>query len=198
VRISHYLEVDLIDGRIVFYAQSPRIPEIMVQVPSLDPYLKGDGALFSRGTVYRYMLWRVWDTSRPLLNWLLLNPSTADHKTDDNTMKKCTKFARTWGYGGQITTNIFAYRSTQPGFLKIIPDPVGPLNIAALGLAARSCQRVICGWGQWGRVNDRGNEVLALLREKGVEPWIMRMGANGQPWHPLYLPDNSHPIKWPS
>lgn len=193
------MECDLVDGQVVFYVPGHLPTGFTTEQKSLDGFMNGNGAAFSRNGVYRYLLWRIWDKSRPLVNWLLLNPSTADETKDDNTMKKCTKLANYWGYGGHITTNIFAFRSTQPSLLKTADDPVGPVNIACIGFAARSCRKVICGWGQWGRINNRGNEVLRELRDHGVKPYMLRMGANGQPWHPLYLPDapKTHPVPVP-
>ncbi|SAL75871.1 hypothetical protein AWB68_04863 [Caballeronia choica] len=44
------------------------------------------GAQLSDCGSYRYRLWREWDTSRPTLAFLMLNPSTADHLNDDPTI----------------------------------------------------------------------------------------------------------------
>lgn len=149
--------------------------------------LTSDGALFSEDETYRYLLWRVWDVSRPLLGWILLNPSTADHEQSDPTMDRCNKRARAYGYGGQITANAFALRSRDPKLLRQHPYPVGQFNNSAIGLCARSTQRVICGWGGHGKFMERGAVVLRLLRENAITPYCLDMGDNGQPKHPLYL-----------
>lgn len=149
--------------------------------------LTENGAMFSEDETYRYLLWRIWNTSRPLLGWVLLNPSTADHELSDNTMDRCNTRAKEWGYGGQITANIFAARSRDPAILYTHSDPVGPLNDAAIGLCARSTQRLICGWGGHGKFLGRGVKVLRLLRENSIIPYALDMGKNGQPKHPLYL-----------
>ena len=31
----------------------------------------------------RYQLWRIWNQEKPLILFILLNPSNADHKNDD-------------------------------------------------------------------------------------------------------------------
>ncbi len=59
------------------------------------------GATLSVDNVYRYALWRTWDPpadmfepSRPIMTWVMLNPSTADHRVDDPTIRKCIGFAK--------------------------------------------------------------------------------------------------------
>ncbi len=47
------------------------------------------GAQLSDCGAYRYRLWREWDTSCPTLAFLMLNPSTADHRVDDPTITRC-------------------------------------------------------------------------------------------------------------
>ena len=65
------------------------------------------GANFSRCRRYRYTLWRRWDPERPLVMIIGLNPSTADACQDDPTIRRCIGFARVWGYGGLVVTNLF-------------------------------------------------------------------------------------------
>ena len=36
------------------------------------------GAVFSKCRRWRYLLWRCWDDAKPVANFLMLNPSTAD------------------------------------------------------------------------------------------------------------------------
>ncbi|WP_030186512.1 DUF1643 domain-containing protein, partial [Streptomyces capuensis] len=58
---------------------------------SHDPDSGHQGAaVFDRSRIYRYLLTRVWDPSRPLLVYLMLNPSTADATTADPTIRRCT------------------------------------------------------------------------------------------------------------
>ena len=77
---------------------------------------------------YRYLLWRTWDVSRPRLLWVLLNPSTADGRTDDPTLRRSISFSRDWQYGGLEIVNLFALRSRHPRDLFMAADPVGNKN----------------------------------------------------------------------
>lgn len=60
---------------------------------------KQTGATFSKDRLYRYQLWRIWDESKPYMNVIGLNPSTADETKDDPTIRRCLGFAKAWGYG---------------------------------------------------------------------------------------------------
>ncbi|MBK8271403.1 MAG: DUF1643 domain-containing protein [Planctomycetes bacterium] len=74
-----------------------------------------------------------------------LNPSTADETQDDPTVRRCIRYAQSWGYGALCMTNIFAYRSTDPLVMKRFDDPIGPKNDTALilnNLAAPASHRM--------------------------------------------------------
>src|ERR1700744_1291942 len=63
---------------------------------------------------HRFTLMRNWMGSGEIVNFVMLNPSTADDKFDDPTIRKCCGFAKRWGYSGIIVTNLFAFRATDP------------------------------------------------------------------------------------
>jgi hypothetical protein len=56
------------------------------------------GAVIERNR--RYQLWRIWEQEKPLLLYILLNPSRANAEADDKTVTKLIRFSRSWGYGG--------------------------------------------------------------------------------------------------
>jgi len=154
-------------------------------------------ASFSKDRVYRYALWRSWYpvtvTLNNYVNFIMLNPSTADESTDDATIRKCIKFAKSWGYYGLIVTNLFAYRSTDRKVLRQVADPIGPENDSHILWAAREASRVIAAWSQDGDLFARSAWTRSML----TRPLhYLRMGKKGEPYHPLYLPDNSQPILW--
>ena len=90
-----------------------------------------EGAIMSHEqpeATFRLVLWRVWNpgpTAR-LLSLTMLNPSTADHRKVDNTLKSCIRLARLLGFDGVVITNLFAYRATKPSDLKSADRIVGP------------------------------------------------------------------------
>lgn len=152
-------------------------------------------AAFSPCRTWRYRLWRRWAPG-PAILWLLLNPSTADETVNDPTVERCQRrtLAMASGrYGGYMVCNVFALRSTRPKALYQATNPVGPDNDAAIVHCARLAERVICGWGNHGRLHHRSAHVLAMLREAGVVPECLTVTAAGEPGHPLYLGYNAAP-----
>lgn len=150
-------------------------------------------AVFSPCRTWRYTLTRTWDAALPVCNFLMLNPSTADETASDPTVTRCLGFARRWGYGTLIVTNIFAYRSTDPRGLLTTPDPVGPDNDAAIVDVAGRADRVIAAWGVHGALANRERAVLRLL--KPVR-WPLCLGRTkgGHPRHPLYVRADAVPV----
>ena len=85
-------------------------------------------ARFSPCGQYRYELAEIWDPRRPLVLWILMNPSVACLDYSDPTLRRTGNFSRAWGYGGQLIGNVHAYRATDKNRLLTVPDPVGPKN----------------------------------------------------------------------
>jgi len=154
------------------------------------------GATFSPCRRWRYLLWRRWDAAKPAANFLMLNPSTADEVKLDPTCARARDYAERWGYGALIVTNIFAFRNTNPKQMKAAADPVGPGNDAAIVKAARESEIVVCAWGNHGSFLERSSRVRALLNKSRIKLHTLRINANGEPAHPLYLPGRLEPISW--
>jgi len=152
------------------------------------------GAVFSRCRRWRYLLWRRWDASRPIANFLMLNPSTADEFRLDPSCTRARLYAERWGYGALIVTNLFGWRATDPGDMKAAREPVGRANDAAILRAAREAAIVVCAWGNHGAHRERSARVLALLRETGIELRALRVTGAGEPAHPLYLRNSLEPL----
>jgi hypothetical protein len=152
------------------------------------------GAAFSRDSRYRYRLWRRWDRSRPAIAFCMLNPSMADARRDDPTIRRCMGFARDWGYGGIEVVNIFALRATDPHELQLARDPVGPRNDAFM-LRAADCLPVVIAWGVHGALRDRQAKALALF---GPRTRLLALGRtrSGAPRHPLYLRRDAEPMEY--
>lgn len=158
-------------------------------------------ATISANGRYRYRLFRWWgDGEEPIpalvVNFVMLNPSTADDVTDDRTIRKCQKYARAWGMSGIVVTNIFALRAREPRDLfaavAVGQDPIGPDNNEHLVRMAAWAGSVVVAWGDGGRLGNRGAIVTQMLtRETGVHLECLGTTRHGRPRHPLYLPDDT-------
>lgn len=143
---------------------------------------------------YRYRLTRHWGLpSNLFLSFIMLNPSTADARDDDNTIRRCVGFARAHGYDGIAVWNLYAYRATKPPEVwraaKAGVDVVGPDNDRRLRSVLRwaHCvdRPVVAAWGANAR-DDRVREVLAMPHALDV---LHHLGLTekGVPRHPLML-----------
>lgn len=150
-------------------------------------------AVFSDCEKYRYQLREIWDASKPLVLWLLMNPSVACTDFSDPTLRRTGNFARAWGYGGQLVGNVHAYRATDKNRLLEVADPIGPRNNQMILEMAKQAKTVVLAYGQPPKeLRARGQELESLLRQ---HPGLrnLRLARDGTPVHPLYLPANLRP-----
>ena len=150
------------------------------------------GAQFSDCGLYRYRLSRTWNSWEPPALFVMLNPSTATADADDPTIKRCTRFAQRWGYGGLTVGNLFGYRATSPALLRTVDDPVGPDNDNALRELQLDAGITVVAWGAQGGLYRRDRAVLDLL-DGPVS--CLGLTASNQPRHPLYVPKLTRPVK---
>lgn len=151
-------------------------------------------ALLTRDRVFRYTLWRRWSDGDRYVNFILLNPSTADEERDDPTTRKCVRMAQMWGdFDSICITNLFAYKATDPRKMKAATDPIGFGNNRWLEKIAKDASLIVCAWGLDGSFTGRSAAVKRLLRRFDLH--YLRI-TRGEPWHPLYLPDNTSPSRW--
>lgn len=155
-------------------------------------------AIISACGLYRYTLTRVWGDG-PHCTYVMLNPSTADAEADDNTIGRCTSFAKRFGFDGYIVVNLFAFRATEPEAMLAAADPVGPDNDAHILGALTGAGRVFAAWGAWGqqKIKDRTWAVRLLAARSYVKFDALRLTGKGQPGHPLYLPAVLDPVPYP-
>lgn len=146
-------------------------------------------AAFSRCRKYRYALWREWDASKPQVLFIGLNPATADAEKDDNTMRRCMVYARSWGYGSMAVGNLFAFRSTWPGELKKASDPIGQGNDRWLRKLTQSAELMVAMWGNHGSFLNRSEEVGKSLDNL----YCFKITAQGQPHHTRGLTNGLQP-----
>ena len=147
-------------------------------------------AIISACGTYRYTLVRQWDQTKPLLPFLMLNPSTADAKQDDPTIRRCIGFADREGCGGIVVVNLYAFRSTDPKRLVDVVDPVGPFNMTAIhdvaAVASEAGVPIVCAWG----ANDfarSGGVTMYYAILAGAKLVCLGKTKSGHPRHPLYV-----------
>lgn len=157
------------------------------------------GATISDCGLYRYHLWRVWDDEKPVLCFVMLNPSTADASEDDPTIRRCIGFAKRDGYGGISVRNLFALRATDPAELLKAIDPSGPENEKHL-VACRHVSlltRLVAAWGKLpgGKaLRSRAQNSVSIVRMNA--PYCLGKNKDGSPKHPLYLANDTPIVTW--
>lgn len=147
-------------------------------------------AHFSRCKKYRYSLERRWHGGSGKVLFIGLNPSTADNKKDDPTIRRCTGFAKSWGFGAMEIVNLFAFRATFPADLKREAEPIGPANDRWLRRAFNNADLKIACWGSDGSYLDRSCQV----RRRYGDLYCLKLNRSLQPAHPLYLRADLVPI----
>lgn len=132
-----------------------------------------------------------------IVNWIMLNPSTADEVADDPTIRKCCGFTKRWGYRGIVVTNLFAFRATKPAELhELIRDgkidiAIGPDNDTAIANAANEADIVVVAWGaNAARYVNRVSEVMKMF----LRPSCIGLTKDGHPLHPCMAGYTDDPI----
>lgn len=148
-----------------------------------------DADLSPCGT-YRHRLfrrWRKFGSYRKVAGFVMLNPSTADHREDDPTIRRCMSFAEREDCGALFVVNLYQLRATDPSELGKHPDPVGPDADYHISEVAKLVNGpLIAAWGTKG--GTRGEEVAS---QWGGVLQCLRLTKKGHPEHPLYLPEDS-------
>lgn len=146
-------------------------------------------ANLSPDRLYRYWLLRVWDDSLPLLCVIGVNPSKADEKDDDPTIRKTIGFGKKLKYGGVLMLNVGAFRATDPREWKTAADPFGPKNsIPHLKkyIARFNPVCIVAAWGKNCKSQLHPFRAAEIVNEI---PNLMCWGRNtdGTPRHPARI-----------
>jgi hypothetical protein len=157
-------------------------------------------AQFSEGLGYRYQLTRspVGITPDRTVCWVMLNPSSADEKVLEPTLRRCWGYSKAWGYERMIIVNLFGLRATMPRDLLYHADPVGPDNDRLVLSAVEPADRVVLAWGshKLAKRQDRVDLVYRIAALSRHKPVVLGFNDDDQPRHPLYVPKDAEPVEY--
>lgn len=142
------------------------------------------------GPSYRYWLARDVPGTGGILGWLMLNPSTADDRADDPTIRRCKGFTAHNGYSGIRVANLYPLRATDPSRLHRATEAERLGDAVEADAAIRrlcvEADVVVLAWGAEGRrYRERVGVAWALVRQSGKPIRVVEQLADGTPRHPL-------------
>ena len=161
-------------------------------------------AVLSDDRVHRYWLVRRWNARLLVLVVCMFNPSTANERDDDPTIKRLCAFAKRWGYGGILVVNLHSYRSSDPSLLAAL-DAGESWGIAqpfaigtAISIAVDQGTPILAAWGALADKHDADPFFAAC---HGAELICLGLTANGSPKHPMArgksrVPDDQEPLPY--
>lgn len=164
---------------------------------------------------YRWTLTRTWSSEGGHVCFIGLNPSTADHRIDDPTVRRWTHFARSWGYGGFTAVNLYPFRASRPpecrrwsNYMDNGPDWHARdrllSNADVVAEEAKAAALVVACWGA-GAWDDFWVDHVVEEITTGPAPWpdlhCFATSADGSPVHPMArgkhrIPDDAQPRLW--
>ena len=154
-------------------------------------------ALISPCGQYRYQLLRLWNPNKPLLLFLMKNPSRADALKDDHTIRKCRGFAQRLGYGGFYVGNLYAWRATSPQIPNGNTGIGNPENDHAIQEMRQQTNLIIAAWGNLTPLQTP--RARSVIRQCHPQPlYALSLTQNGHPCHPARLPYTNTLIKLPT
>ena len=157
-----------------------------------------NSATISECGKYRYLLHR----DIPQLPWynrrclfIMLNPSVADATVDDPTIRRCIGFAKREGCTDLTVVNLASLRATNPKQLLLESNPFGPDNWTHLKgqLLAHRRGVIIAAWGSHPFTNTVPKH-KEMVSDSGAV--CLGVNADGNPKHPLYVPNNAPLLPW--
>ena len=146
-------------------------------------------AIISKDKKFRYELTRKW-SEMPMLTYIMLNPSKANDKVDDSTVKRLIFFSKKFGYGGFFVGNIFP--KITPYIKELYKDTSHDIkkNTMHIESMINKSSKVVYAWGN-------SLESTPIWISKIVKnPYCFGFNKNGSPKHPLYLNGKTLLIKF--
>lgn len=141
--------------------------------------------------VYQPGPWsHIWDWSKPVMLWVMLNPTGQGYRLKNMTHLRCKNIADACGFGAAVAVNIFTVLAPSAECLEEMTaeraigrgaDDIIELQASILGKGGR----VVCAWGAHGALHGRGDEVAARLRGLGHTLYVISLTKDGHPHHPI-------------
>lgn len=148
---------------------------------------------------HRLTLSREWGGTGGIVNWIMLNPSTANDLMDDPTIRKCVGFSKRWGFGKLTVSNLFTFRATDPKDLRICAknDYARAVGLAdgALIEQSASAHLIIVAWGTHGNLYRRADDVLLRVLPR-ASLYCIGLTKDGHPKHPVMAAYTDAPVKY--
>lgn len=149
------------------------------------------GAKLSADRKHRFYLYRIWNKELPYIKYIGLNPSTANEKNDDATIRRLIKFSDQFGFGGFYMFNLFTIVSPDPVVLHKHVDDFN-YNLDTIFEFGRGMEVVFC----WGNFETYGRDKELIKLFPGAKTF--GLNKNGSPKHPLYLKSDTKLIDFNS
>lgn len=148
---------------------------------------------------HRVVLTRKWMGTGGLINWVMLNPSTADEIFDDPTIRKCIGFSKRWGFSELVVTNLFSFRATKPSDLRELvrcdyARAVG-INDPHIIEQAHRANMVIAAWGIHGNLAGRADDVMNRVLPD-IRMFCIGKTKDGLPLHPCMAGYTDAPMEF--
>lgn len=149
-------------------------------------YIEKDAILVnSLDDKFRYLLWRIWDTTMPVAGFIGLNPSEGNGHDDDPTIKRMVSFAKDAGCGGLFIGNLFPFITPYPYKLK------GKLDLLENNDKYLKLMKVICNPDRiffcWGASKYAAVERVDIIKNLFPKANCFGFNKNGSPKHPVRL-----------
>ena len=147
------------------------------------------GAVFSADRRYRYLLTRRIDVDpgpggpAAGVTFIGLNPSVADERADDPTIRRCIGFARRWGAPRLSVVNLSPLVATYPADLRAAgPEPadVAAANLEHVASVTGGGEMVVAAWGVLGAVEGRDARMMGISARLGRSGGLLPCAKRGR------------------
>lgn len=144
-------------------------------------------------SAYRFTLTRSWPGGDGECLFVMQNPSTADATHNDPTIKRCIKFAVSWGYSSLRVVNTNPVRATKPSDCYVPIEMILAHNDWQVQRALPHARTVVAAWGV-----DANADLVARMQRllAARDVYVIAFTQHGLPRHPLYLRKDLKPTQW--